>query len=172
MLFRFFLLNLLVFSCSSSITANQKAKNLFLVTGSMMQTISYCGGAQPSQQVLDSCNKPRGIPYGKFFLKSGNTNLKGASIIQTINTDINGNFAIYLPTGNYCLVEEWKSKPFKLPLNDAKQTIDSTCFLNLYNTCDFKLAIPKKSIHHLIFIFHRNCYYNQPCTSYHGALRP
>lgn len=152
------------------IAVNKKIKHKFLVTGSIMQTVSYCGGARPTPQILDSYNTPKGIPFGKLFIKSGLMNIEGAPVLHEITADSNGNFSIRLPAGNYCLLEEWKSKPFKLPLNNVNQTVDSACFRNLYNASDFTLKINNKSIHHMKFIFHRTCSYNQPCVSYRGSL--
>jgi hypothetical protein len=150
--------------------ANQKSEPKLLISGSIMQTISYCGGAPPSRKILDGLNTPKGIPFGRLFVKIGATNVEDAPVIDTIKADEKGNFSTYLPAGNYCLLEEWKAKPFKLPLNTANQTVDSTCFRSLYNACDFKLIITDKSIDHIKIIFHRTCPYNQPCITYHGAL--
>lgn len=152
------------------IASNKKIKHKLLVAGSIMQTVSYCGGASPSQKILDSCNTPKGIPFGKLFIKSGLTNIEGAPIIHEIKADSNGNFSIYLAAGNYCLLEEWKSKPFKLPLNSTNETVDSACFRKLYHAADFNLKVSNKSIRHIKFIFHRTCPYNQPCISYHRPL--
>jgi hypothetical protein len=152
------------------IAANKKIKHKFLVSGSIMQTLSYCGGAAPTRKILDSYNTPKGIPFGKLFIKSGLMNIEGAPILHEITADSNGNFSIRLPAGNYCLLEEWKSKPFKLPLNNVNQTVDSACFRNLYNAPDFNLKVTNKNIHHMQFIFHRACSNNQPCVSYQGPL--
>jgi hypothetical protein len=153
-------------------TANQHRKQKFLVTGSIRQTVSYCGGAEPTQQILDSCNTPRAVPYAKLFVKLGKTNVGRAAVIETIKADAKGNFSVRLPPGSYCLVEEWKSKPFKLPAISANKTVDSACLRNLYNTCDYELKITKKNISHVEIIFHRTCSYNQPCISYRGPLPP
>jgi len=160
----------LIISSWMRITANQRAELKFQVSGSIMQTVSYCGGAPPPQRILDSFNTPKRIPFGKLFVKSGVTNMEGAPIIDTINADVKGNFSIYLPAGNYCIVEEWKSKLFKLPLNNANQTVDSTCFRRLYNACDFKLNITDENIDNVKIVFHRTCPNNQPCISYRGPL--
>ncbi|SHN23137.1 hypothetical protein [Mucilaginibacter sp. OK098] len=159
-----------IISSWMGIAVNKKIKHKFLVTGSIMQTVSYCSGARPAQKILDSCNTPKGISFGKLFIKSGVMNIEGAPVIHEIKADSNGNFSTYLPAGNYCLLEEWKTKPFKLPLNNVNQTVDSACFRNLYNAADFNLKITNKSIHHMKFVFHRTCPYNQPCVSYRGSL--
>ena len=152
------------------VTTKQKLKTTFQVTGSIMQTVSYCGGAQPTQAMLDSFNTPKGIAFGKLFVKLGGMNKEEVKIIDSIVADANGNFSIYLPAGNYCLVEEWKSKPFILPLNNANQTVDSICYKKLYNTCDFELRIASKNINNVKVVFHRTCFFNKPCISYHGPL--
>src|ERR1700733_9194781 len=116
-------------------TANQKPLPKFHVSGAIMQTTSYCGGAPPGRKIMDSFIKTKGIPFGKLFVKAGLANAEYAPVMDTIRADANGNFSIYLPAGNYCLLEEWKAKPFKLPLNTANQKVDSACFRNLYNAC-------------------------------------
>ena len=149
--------------------AKKKNKKKFLVTGSIMQTASYCGGAQPTQEMIKKLRTPSGIPFGKLFVKKTLVNEEGARIIDTIRADANGNFSITLPAGNYCLVEEWKSKPFKLPLNSKMQTVDAACYRKLYNTCDYQLNITE-DMPDLKFNFHRPCYFNLPCISYKGPM--
>jgi hypothetical protein len=167
---------LLMIACSVSslmcTTSKQNVKTKFQVSGSIMQTVSYCGGAQPSKEILDSCNTPRGVPFGKLFVKEGSKNGESSKIVDTIVANANGNFSISLPAGDYCLVEEWKSKPYKLPLKTKDQTVDSACYKNLYNTCDFQLNITNKDVENIKILFHRKCLFNQPCVSFHGPLPP
>src|SRR5664279_3153585 len=167
---------LLMITCSVSslmcATSKQHVKIKFQVSGSIMQTISYCGGAQPTKSMLDSFNTPRVIPFGRLFVKEGLTNGESSKIIDTIISKADGTFSIDLPPGNYCLVGEWKSMSYKLPLKNKDQTIDSTCYKNLYNTCDFQVSVTNKNIENIKIIFHRKCVFNQPCVSYHGPLPP
>ena len=160
---------LIIFSCITR-AASPKAEPKFLVSGSIKQTISYCGGGPPPQKILNSFNTPKGIAFGKLFVKKGIINSEGTPVIDTIKADAKGNFSIYLPAGNYCLVEEWKSKPFKLPSNNVNQSVDSACFRSLYNSPDFTLNIHDKGINDVNIVFHRTCPYNQPCIAYRGPL--
>jgi hypothetical protein len=173
--FSFLFLLLAALICFSSLmcaSTKKISKAKFHVTGSIMETRSYCGGAQPTQEMLERYKIPTGIPFGKLFVKQGTMNNENAESIDTINADVNGNFSINLPAGNYCLVEEWKSKPFHLPLNNKNQTVDTACYRNLYNTCDYELNVADTNIDSIKIIFHRTCFYNQPCISYHGPLPP
>lgn len=138
----------------------------------MMQTVSYCGGAQPSQEILDRCNTPVGIANGKLYIKKGTYNKDKAAVLDSITTDGNGKFSINLPAGTYCLVEDWKAKPYQLPLSDESQTVDSVCYRNLYMSCDYELTVKDKNIDSVKVIFHRTCAWNKPCISYHGPLPP
>ncbi len=149
-----------------------KASRKFTVSGTIMQTVSYCGGAAPSRQIQDSSNTPHAIPYAKLFVKSGSSNKQDGRIIQTINADQEGNFKISLPAGKYCMLEEWKAGTFKLPSNDNNHKVDSACYRDLYNSCDFEILVAHKNIHQLKIVFHRTCSYNQPCVSYRGPLPP
>lgn len=150
--------------------AKKKQKRKFLVTGSIMQTASYCGGARPTPEILKKLRTPAGIPFGKLYIKKNFINDQEAAIIDTIQADANGNFSIFLSAGNYCLIEEWKSKPFVLPSNSKYRTVDSACYKNLYQNCDFNLSVGNKNITGRKFILHRPCSFNQPCISYNGPL--
>jgi len=150
----------------------KKEKQKFQVTGSIMEMRTYCGGAQPSPEMMESINKPAPIPFGKVFVKKGTENKEKSEVIATIVADSIGNFSISLPAGTYCLVEEWKTKKFVLPENNEFQTVDSTCYRNLYNTGDYQLTISDKNIDGVKVIYHRHCPWGQPCISYHGPLPP
>jgi len=150
----------------------KKEKQKFQVTGSIMETKSYCGGAQPSPEIMANLNKPSPIPFAKLFVKKGTENKEKAEVIEIITADSIGNFSISLPAGNYCVVEEWKTKKFELPENTEFQTVDSACYRNLYNNCDYQLLITDKNIDNIKIVFHRNCPWGQPCISYHGPLPP
>lgn len=162
----------LCFSSLMCVTIKQKAVTKFKITGFVMQTESYCGGAPLTRKILDSFNTPRAIPFKKLFIKVGITNKEETTFIDSVISDENGKFSADLPKGNYCVVEEWKSKPFQLPLKKENETLDSACFQNLYNSCDYQLNISDKNIDNIKIIFHRPCFYNQPCISYHGPLPP
>jgi hypothetical protein len=171
----FLIMPLTISLCFSSLmcaTTKQKTVGKFKITGVVMQTMSYCGGAQPTRQILDSFNTPRALPFKKLFIKVGKSNKEGTSFIDSVISDGNGRFSVDLQRGNYCVVEEWKSKPFQLPLKKENETLDSVCFRNLYDSCDYQFTVSDKNIENIKIIFHSPCFYNQPCRSYHGALPP
>lgn len=148
----------------------KKYKAKFKVTGSIMQTVSYCGGAVPTKEMLIKARTPAGIPFGKLFIRNATANTNSVTITDSIQADATGNFSMDLPAGNYCLVEEWKTKPFTLPLNTKVQTVDSACYRKLYDACDYELHISDKDITDIKIVFHRPCFYNQPCISYKGRM--
>jgi hypothetical protein len=150
----------------------KKVKPKYTVTGSIMETRSYCGGAEPSPELLAICNTPHGISMGKLYVKKGSFNKERADILDSICADKNGNFSINLPSGTYCLVEDWKAIPFDLPLNSEIQTVDSLCYRNSYDACDYQLTVSDKNIDSVKVVFHRTCAWNKPCIQYHGPLPP
>lgn len=170
-----FIIPLAISLCLSSLmcaTTKQRAVAKFKISGVVMQTMSYCGGAPPTREVLDSFNTPKAMPFKKLFIKPGISNKEETPFIDSIITDENGRFSLDLPEGNYCVVEEWKSRHFQLPLKNEQETVDSACFRNLYNSCDYQVKVSEKNIDNIKIIFHRPCVYNQPCRSYHGPLPP
>jgi hypothetical protein len=150
----------------------KKQKVKFQVTGSILETRSYCGGAEPSPELLAQCNTPKGVPLAKLYVKKGDSNKEKSTVIDSIFADNEGKFLVNLPAGTYCLVEDWKTKKFVLPEGNEMQTVDSTCYRNRYNACDYQLTVTDKNIDSVKIIFHRNCSWSQPCIDYHGPLPP
>lgn len=159
---------------SSWIIPPKKKKGVqkFQITGTILETRSYCGGAAPPPGMLAQLATPTPIPLGKLFVKKGETNIENAPIIATIVADTSGKFSISLPAGTYCLVEEWKSKKLVMPANDQYQTVDTTCYRKLYNAADYQLVVSNKNVGDVKIIFHRSCPWNQPCINYNGPLPP
>jgi hypothetical protein len=167
-----FLLSMALCVSSWMCPKKKKEKQKFQITGSIMETRSYCGGAVPSAELLAQCNTPMGVAYGKLYVKKGNSNKEKSAVMDSIVADKSGKFIINLPAGTYCLVEDWKSQKFTLPDNTEIQTVDSTCYRNRYNTCDYQLTVADKNIDSVKVVFHRNCAWSQPCINYHGPLPP
>ena len=169
--FLFVLAITLFISCFSK-RNSKKPETQFTITGRLMETRDYCGGAVPTPELLAICNTPAGISMGKLFIKKGNFNKGKSPVIDSIVADKEGKFSIQLPAGTYCLVEDWKAKPFLLPENDEMQTVDSACYKNLYDACDYQLTVTDKNIDSVKIIFHRTCAWKKPCIEYHGPLPP
>src|SRR4051812_11044433 len=82
---------------------------LLTVSGKVTQTSSYCGGARPSEEMMEQYNKPK--PYaGKiFYVRKGKENNKKAVVLKFIS-DSAGNFSFQLPAGSYCIIQQEQLK--------------------------------------------------------------
>ena len=169
----FFLFNIVAIAMSWECTTLKKFSNIkYHVSGTIMQTQSYCGGAQPTKEILDKLNKPTGIPDTKLFIRKSATNSEDLIIIDSIFSDSVGKFSIDLAPGTYCLVESWKAKRFIPPSDNQNQKTDTICLRNLYNLCDYVLEVDNKNIENVNIVFHRDCFYNLPCVTYKGPVPP
>ncbi len=169
----FFLFSIVAIVMSWKCTPLNKIPNIkYHVSGTIMQTQSYCGGAQPTKEILDKLNTATGIANTRLFIRKNAVNSVDIEIVDSIISDTNGNFSIDLAPGTYCLVESWKAKRFSPPSDNQNQKIDTVCLKNLYNLCDYELKISDKNIENLKIVFHRNCINNQPCITYSGPVPP
>lgn len=146
------------------------------VTGKLMQTNSYCGGIQPSQEILNDLQKP--TPYtGKvFYVRKGKVNSTKAEVITSFTVDAKGEFSFQITPGTYSIIQEKQLKP--LTRTDLKSTetiqVDSKCmkawWIKPYYLLEVKttnIVIPDWSIHHPCFVSG-----DIPCISYTGPMPP
>ncbi len=155
-------------SCVASSKKTGVAK--FTVTGQLLETQSYCGGAAPTPDIIERGRTPHPVPNKKYYVKKGNGNGNG-KVIDSIVSDGAGNFRIDLEAGTYCLVEHWKKMPYVVPSNSKYVTYDTACYRKLYSTCDYVLEV-SKNLDKVTIVSHRSCAWNQPCRQYDGPLPP
>ena len=150
------------------ISISLKAKSqTYLITGRVQQTFSYCGGANPTQKILDNYAKPQAFANKKFYIRKGKKNNIHKRIISEFTTDSTGNFSLKLPQGTYSiLVEEQvhaiKSKDYA----NKFQTVDESCLQAWWQKPYYLLIVEKNNIP-LNFSFHHQCYIKNdiPCIT-------
>jgi hypothetical protein len=152
-----------------SLEINAKKKK-FMVSGSITQTSSYCGGAAPPQDMLDRLAMPQSFPNCTFYIRKSKSN---SFLIPTqkVTTDSNGNLKINLAPGNYCLILENK---LKYPNTDAlagQFNIDQKCLKAEWNKCEYSIVVVNKNIS-FTYNVHRRCAWDQPCMQYFGPMPP
>lgn len=81
-------------ACSEACSKISFKKTLGIpVKGRAMYRISYCGGAAPSEEMMEEMRKPKIFKGQLYFVKD--------KIKTKITTDANGHFSCTLPTGKY-----------------------------------------------------------------------
>ncbi|MCC6186120.1 MAG: hypothetical protein IT256_03100 [Chitinophagaceae bacterium] len=167
-MYRLFGLLLGAFLWNATAVGQQK----ILVSGYITSTEDYCNGARPSDALLQELANEKPLPNKVIYIKTTMKNPKCKSGFKKITTDANGRFEINLNAGTtYYFIEEWKAKGMKVPKNTSQITWDAACIKERYNSPDYTLETSATS-HHVFINYHKPCYNNPFCGSYHGPLRP
>jgi len=146
------------------------------LSGTATETRQYCGGANPSDEILETLQRPRPLARHKLFLRRGSKNVLAHPVLLEFSTDADGKFQIELPEGEYCLIEEGKKGALKIPdfseenrkLAQAAPSAmpykltSPNCLSDWWQTCDKVLRIGKQSVTGIKIEFHRGC--RPPCV--------
>lgn len=162
---------LLVVVAMLGLSAKQKVKKL-TVSGTITQTSDYCGGAAPSEAMLQMLRTPQALEGKKIFVRKGNVNNASKKVLAETVSDANGNFKLELPAGVYCIVFEDKSTDFKSPQNDKHNTWDEACLKAKYAKCEYTFTLKSKSLSGVKINYHKHCSFRNPCSQYSGPTPP
>lgn len=171
----FILIGLIVlFSCgtkSKTAVSSQKAT----VSGSVVQTFSYCGGAEPTDEMLAELATPQIYPGKKFHVIKGDTNTVKHEIVLNFTSDSAGKFSFQLAPGRYSiLLDEQSSAPDAKKYISQHITMDEACYKKWWATPYCRLEVKNENIKDLKFSFHHRCFVpgDIPCLGYDGPLPP
>lgn len=132
------------------------------------QTSDYCGGARPSEEMLEELQQPKPIVSDTFYIVKGKTNT--FKIFKKVVTDKNGFIRLKLPKGTYSIYTKAQMQPFKAKQNTDIQTWDNECLRKMHKT---PLAIFNAANKKVVsFNLHQKCFYNLDCGTYSGPLPP
>jgi hypothetical protein len=131
-------------------------------------TSNYCGGAAPSDDMVEKLKTPRGINGTTFYIISGSANKANRKIIDSFITDDLGEANIKLRAGTFAIITSEQKASFKNKTNDDYQTWDNACLLKRWQTPQviFKSAAKKN----ISFNIEKPCQWSMPCGKYTGPL--
>ncbi len=136
------------------------------VSGRVVQTSEYCGGAAPTEEMLESLRKEKPFPHKELFIRAGTLNKYSWPIVQKFTSDAEGSFKIALPPGDYCVVDASKKDELKIPAtakgNQKEGESRANCLQKWYRTCDKILNVGKQNLKGVVIKFHHPC--NPPCA--------
>ena len=129
------------------------------------QTSSYCGGAAPSNEMLEQLNTP--VPFaGKIiYLRKGNTN-KLCKKAVVLKSDENGEITALLQPGIYAVVDETKKdktfyndlrKRFKNPVPNY-EALDVACLDDWLKTPDQVIEVSSEQRLKIIQLLSQNSF--------------
>lgn len=171
---KYFILPVLALSmmaCAFSRSPRKPAVALtdFTISGAVLETSDYCGGAAPSPDQLHPT--PLGKQGVKLYIRPGKTNNWKTGLVDSIVSGLNGVFSISLPPGDYCIVEASKKGMPVVPENNPFSQWDSACYMENYQQCDYSLNV-SGNMENVKIVLTRHCLWTTPCMSYNGPLPP
>jgi hypothetical protein len=176
---RTFLLFTLAAACSfcSPKASAPPSVHQYTVSGIITQTHAYCGGARPSDKMLEDLRTPKPFPGKKLFVKNGTENTAGLKVLGEIIADSAGHFRLQLPPGSYCIVEQEQINKLDLDNFRKKKTtdlqLDEACLKQWWGKCLMSFEITTADKTDLNINFHFPCFTNGiPCMRYSGPLPP
>ena len=105
-----------------------KKSTSYLISGTVEKTTAYCGGAKPSQDLLNKLAKPSSYANKKFYIRTGKVNSMAAKIVKNFTTDSAGVFSIRLKPGIYSIIVEEQLHPIKPDeYANQNQEVDVKC---------------------------------------------
>lgn len=146
-----------------------------LVSGTVTHTSPYCGGIEPSREILEELSTPKPSPGAVIYIRSGIKNEGPVDEIFKVTADINGEWSIKLQPGQYCLVGEDKGPGWVQPtIQGMYFTYDSGCWENWIAECDIAFDVVDKPIYVGELTFHEQCFVGTrcPCVQYDGPDPP
>jgi hypothetical protein len=171
-----FLFLLLILSTSLFAAKKSKSK-MVVIEGFVTQTSDYCGGAAPSEEMLENLRKPVPLAEKVLYIRIGAKNKPTRSgqnpIYKKVVTDANGKFSVKLKSNvTYCFIEGWKAKPFKVPANTAYIVWDAACLYEKYVNADLVIKVSKSKNEVVKINYHQPCFFRPYCGTYSGPLPP
>ena len=170
------IMGIVIGACNQlSESSNHNNENLKTIFGKVVQTSAYCGGAAPTQEILDEFEREKPYPDKILYIKDGDVNLFSKPIIKELASDKDGNFEISLPQGKYCIIEQIKKDELKIPdyteINKIYEQqgqplqyrVDEQCFKDWWKTCDKILVVENQDIKDFVIKFGHSC--GWPCVS-------
>jgi hypothetical protein len=149
------------------------SKTVHTLSGHVQQRSLYCGGARPTQQMIDSLTKLVPYPNKSFYVKKGTTNSIEEKVIESFTTDQRGYFSIELPAGTYAIILEEQLKEIDpKKYQTAHQKVDIQCLLAWWQKPYAVVEVGNQSTDSLQFLFTHRCFLKTdiPCITYDGPL--
>ena len=170
----------MICACSTQKKLRHPKQNLtkqHLVSGKLEQISRYCGGAQPSQQMLDNFKIPKPLKEYTLYLKQGTANDPNASAIDSTTTNDKGEFNFTLPSGEYVIISKTQFSLVNLnAITDQKyiEIYDQKCLEDWFSKGLIQFTVIDRAINDLNLIRNKKCDIPDgiPCLKYTGPLRP
>jgi hypothetical protein len=170
----------LLYGCKTKNAASDKIVEIeFQIR--LTQSSTYCGGARPTEEVLEWHRQEKPLQGQTIYIRQGKTNDLSSKIIAQYTSDENGLIRAKLAPGEYIFIHDEKkdSTYFNSLLNtyskdtQDRKKINKTCLEDWLQEPLMTFEIKKGSNNDLHYNFTRRCSWNNiPCSQYTGPLPP
>ena len=146
------------------------------ISGKVVQTSTYCGGAAPTEEILESLRKEKPFPNKALVVRAGSANHLKSPVLREFTADAEGNFKVSLPPGEYCILDAAKkdklstsdhakdaAKVLGPPSPTEPDRVDENCLRAWWQSCDITVKLGKRSLRNILIKFHQGCY--PPCVT-------
>ncbi len=151
----------------------KSSRSFLTLSGKVTFSQEYCGGAAPSEELLQAIRKPKPYVNFKIYVREGVENSLHARIIDSVLTDKDGRFSFTLPPGKYVLLSEYhKDRKIFKPLPNRRIS-DKKCLEEWWRSGLASLDL-QMSVDTLHFHIHKRCFLPEgvPCLFYTGPMPP
>ena len=146
------------------------------ISGTVFETRQYCGGANPSEEILEAMRRPRPLANYEMYVRASSVNALASPVLLKFTTDANGNFQIALAEGEYCILEAGKKDAVRIPdFTEENRKLAKTdpaatpysltspkCLTDWWQTCDKVLRVGKENQKGVRIELRRGCH--PPCV--------
>ena len=158
----------LFFSCKNHVS---KKNTLHTVSGKVTQKKLYCGGARPTEKMLEDLKKPIPYPNKSFYIKKIADDYTNQKILLNFTSNNLGEFMFQLKPGSYAvfLDEQINKVDFSILKN---QTLDEKCYDGWLKKPYATVEVKNENINYLEFNIAKKCFITKdiPCLRYTGPL--
>lgn len=148
----------------------------YIVSGKLLVTSSYCGGAYPPDELLEELRTPKPFAGYTVYVRPDTFNNPTKPIIDTITANADGTFSLELPPGKYSIILAEQTRPLKpADFNKGQWVqVDKACMEQWWLKPHQAFEISNKNLSDLDIIFHKRCFVESfcPCVQYIGPMPP
>jgi hypothetical protein len=174
-----FFLSFLLIALLFNFTIKEREES-FAIKGTIYITSEHCGGAKPSDGLLETLKTPRPCEDKTIYVRRGTHNSTSLPVIAEAVSDSKGEFKLNLPVGTYCIVGEEKKDDVyfnQMVESYSKKTnyytaINIGCLKKWLRTPDVVFKVVGKKNQSVSFTYHQECPWYIPCAIYHGPGIP
>ena len=137
-------------------TAGDNSSKTFKVTGQLMSTRDYCGGAAPPAELLQEMRTPKPYPGMTIYARSGDANTGPIKAEFSSDTDGEGRFSFDLPPGTWCILIAEKAAR-EIYGGGPNIAVNVECYQEWMASCDQVVKVADQPVEGVNLKIHRRC---------------